>query len=298
METLADLRRQGIQPDPKWAEKHGAAASAEKPRGYFDSAGMYHPSPEDAPWVPREEYARNKEKYGYSITDAQAKGIDDLIAETEERVKQLRIEAQAKGLEDFISLFPESDQRELRYRAAASLKLSESLGIPLEKVYENLDLYRQEMYPHIQSTETFLQTLDRGWKTGKLSKQIGKVTGDFLKLSPAEQAAGFAEYKQKIGALNLEISRNADAIPVNGIAKSAGDTVQSLALIGGGMVLSGLASFGAGVLTANPLIGAGVGSAVNFALNAPVYTNLAYADMVMAGIDEKNGIPAKKSGIL
>jgi hypothetical protein len=51
METLADLKKKGIAPDPVWAAKHVRQTQPVRDaprRGGYDSTGIYRP-PENAP---------------------------------------------------------------------------------------------------------------------------------------------------------------------------------------------------------------------------------------------------------
>jgi hypothetical protein len=263
METLADLRRRGVQPDQKWAEKHGFALSKPKEKGgHFDSAGVYRPSEKEASsWVPDSEYEANEQRYNWRISDAKAKAIEDLV-----------------------SLFPQDAQSDMRHRAVSALKLSETMGISFEEAFRDLDLYQTEMFPHIKSVETLGQTLDRSAKMAELSRAIAKETGAFRRLPIDEREKRKEAYKTWLDSANAELQKYADAIPANSLVKSLGDTVQSLALMREGLIAGGLAAVAGGIF--NPIAGTVASTAITGAMNNELYTNLAYADMFAAGIDD------------
>jgi hypothetical protein len=257
MITPEDLRNKGIKPDAQWAEKYDGRIQTPKQKTSSISI------------TPISELESNERKYGWRISNGEAQKIEKLISQ-----------------------FPTELQYDLRHNAVAALKLATHLNIPFEQAFDNIDFYQNQMYPEIKDVETFRETIDSAANLAAISREIVKLTHEFRKLSPQEQQQNAAEYKKSLLELQKKQAEYTDKVPANKAFKAIGETVQSLLLMREGLAASTIAGLAAagGLGLINPAAGliggAVIGAGTGFAINREMYSDLVYADMYQAGIEE------------
>jgi len=244
-------------------------------------AGVGHFFPIQAP-TPRmpnetvswEELQRNRERFGFSLSNREATRLENII-------RSSNLDPERKGM--------------IRRDMIQAAQIADLYDLSFDDVYQNLEQVRRQLFPEAKNIETWEQTLDKAVKQGNLSRQLVSITNKFRSISnpTPEQEQAFLDELENV---NKQLIEYAKTLPDGWFMRDVGMTLESLVLLGNGMILGGLAAataVGVSVLfpPAAP-IAAKVAPIASTALaglaNFPVYSALSYADMYKVGIRDQN----------